>query len=189
MQLRLFLSYLGAVVIFVSASTSAVGAVYKCVDKRGNTAYQAEACNDLDKSSQVEIEKFEKPFAAATKEPKVNDSSSEQNARNEAAERKKKQVIAACDKLKKRYGRDLRQAKSADAARKRAEEQYAKRSSQRDRKMLKTYKKNKRKYKKQLKKSRKADSSYRSSLRASYEVDRVESRYERDKKRMGCDSI
>lgn len=189
MKSRLFRSCLVTVVITVSASTNAVGAVYKCVDKLGNTGYQAKPCDDLRKSTQVEIKNFEKPAALTTQESEARENSNGQGARNEAAKRKEKQRVAACTKLKKKYGKDLRKAKVDDAARKQAEENYAQKRQEQDRKMLNTYKKNKRKYKKQLKKRKKAESRYRRSVSLSYNVDRVKGQYKSDKKRLGCDSI
>lgn len=186
---RLFWSCLITIVFNVSASTNAVGAVYKCVDKFGSTGYQAEPCDDLQKSSQVEIEKFEKPATPAAQKSKAGGNSRGLDSRNEAAKRKKQERVAACSKLKKRYGKDLRQAKADDAARKRAEEKYAQKRREQDRKMLSTYKKNKKKYKKKAKKRRKAESRYRRSVRSSYNVDRVKGQYKSDKKRLGCDSV
>lgn len=190
MKLRSVKGFTGALIIYLCTPASAVAAIYKCVDGQGNTAYQVEPCNDLQKSTEVEIEKFVKP----TPVPAKQESAAEENPKafgsaREADQTREAQRIAACRKLEKRYGADISRAKKTDAARKKAQEEYAKKSRQRDRRVLNIYNKDKRRYRKELARNRQADSIYRRGLKASYQVDMVKSRYQSDKKRLGCDSV
>ncbi len=191
MRLRFFFSSTGVLLLYLCASTSAVGAIYKCVDSEGNTAYQVEPCNDQQKSSEVEIEKFERttPTPAAEQEPGLEQGPRVLGSGKEAEERQKQKTIEACRKLEKRYGADLSRAKKADAARRKAQEEYAKKSRQRDRRVLNVYNKDKKRYRKELRRNREADQAYQRSLRVSYQVDQVKSRYRSEKKRLRCDSV
>ena len=191
MMLRFILGCAGGLLIYLSAATGAVAAIYKCVDGEGNTAYQVEPCNDQHQSTEVEIEKFERPTPApvADQEPTIEGGPRVLGTGKEAEERQKQKTIEACRKLEKRYGAELGRAKKADAARRKAQEEYAKKSRQRDRRILNVYNKDKKRYRKELRRSREADQAYQRSLRVSYQVDQVKSRYQSDKRRLRCDSV
>lgn len=183
--------FAGVLFIYLSASSSAVAAIYKCVDGEGNTAYQVEPCNHQHQSTEVEIERFERPTPTPTadQEPDLELGPRVLGSGKEAEERQKQKTIEACRKLEKRYGAELGRAKKADAARRKAQEEYAKKSRQRDRRVLNVYDKDKKRYRKELRRNREADQAYQRSLMVSYQVDQVKSRYQSEKKRLRCDSV
>lgn len=186
-----------AMCLFVSSN--AAGGVYKCVDKLGNTGYQAKPCDYLDKSTQVEIEEFEKPATVTTQESEASDSSSGQEARNETAERREKQRVAAklerkekaCKKLKASYGRQIKNAKARDKAsggkiKKRSKQQpYNKAKEEKELKRASKCLKNRMAGKPCKKKKSKRRQKY-TKISATHYLDLAKAGYRKEKKRLGC---
>lgn len=197
------MGYLVAFVLGISVSFNAAGGVFKCVDKQGKTAYQAKPCDNLAKSNLIEIEEFEKPSSVSSNKSETGQSSGGEEAKS-GAEKQKEQILAACKKLKNVYRKEIRQAKAVDKARIKAIKDQcnrdrntycgkstsgiqAQKQRERDARAINKYKKNK-KYRKKSRKKSQTRSGYR-SVSDTENVDRVKSKYKREKKRLRCDAI
>ena len=160
------------------------------INTSGGVAYQPKPCKNSAKTDLIEIEEF-KPTATVDKKPEERKIPGRlrPHANKTASEREKERTITACKDLKKKYHRNLRQAKATDKSRYEGQKAQEQRRSEINQRAGRKYKNNPRDYRRYVKKHKKFLTGKVEKYGKTQQQDYVKKEYRKDKKRLGCDKL